>query len=898
MSDEFTFEDSPASGDAAPSSKASDDTFSFSAPRQPRGVVSSFFQGANEVITALAIYAPENAVMSSLESVGLIKEGSPRKVTDWMNETFGLGGADSPDQVDRLARAAGSMVVQNMATIAPIYAEAKLAELGLKAVQPGINNTLAQAIKNQFVNTIQRAPVLSFAAEGAAATGAGAAMEFTKEEGGGKLAQGAAGLAGGVAPGVGISLASRSLPALAAKGVKAVTNRFGEAGRLTAAQKSVQKEIRAGMDATGEANLKAANEALGRINTARAEAGLPSAGGLTIAESTAAPNLLAQQHKFEKEATGSVLNNYVRRKLQLASNVLLGNAHKPEFTGIEPDVIYDASRARVDKTVGALDSKIGDIKQQQSDVVGNLPRAEDRVDLGTRLRAIRENERGKLTNIFNQRATEIGLNDYGTRFQMESLQDNVRAAMNLKGTTFLEGDLPPSIRDLINLPKTRTDAVRILGSDGKPIGSAPKQTTEPLVWADVELLRRRLTDDLEKAVATPGEGRYVRQLTIAKQLFDEHMLAVSPENASRPTFGADWQSFRNDYFNQVITRFDQGAAYKVSAAGKTSEYRMLGEKVADAFLSSESTVRDFKRLYGDRPDAMIALRDAVMDKVRDASVRNGEVNVGLFNTWVRKNARQLDEIPAIRDELLHTQSRLSALSAREAQLVARKAVVEKMALTKALGRNPEEYVRRAIHDEKLMRYVVNTARRTKTTRALTAAIWEEAYRQVGTKEGELPDPASLIKFLSDNSRTIKMALPREHLQSLTDVADVLTAVRRTPIPKGAASNTRPLADIEQVTGSTPSQVGNRLIGVWGGRLSERQVLLDAGIKFFDKFTSKQKDALMQEALMNESLARDIKDMTISAGKEGVTKAQMRRLNGWLYTLGVASSTSDTNTEQP
>lgn len=885
MTDEFTFDD------AAP---AEGGDFSFTEPRKPRGIHGSFFQGANEAITAIGVYAPENAVMTALESVGLVEEGSPRRVTDWMNEKFGLGTAESPDMVDRIARSAGSMVVQNLATISPVYLEAKSVDLVSKAA---MHPTITQAIKNQVIDYIQKAPVLSGIAESVASIGGGAAMKAAEEAGGGPISQFFAGIAGAVAPGVAVSVGGKMPTALAVKGVAKLQNRFGAVGRMRAAEKSVQAELRAGMDAAGEANMKAANDALSRIDAARDKIGLPSVGGLTIAESTGAPNLLAQQHKFEKEATGTLLNNYARRKTELADNVLLGNAHKPEFTGLEPDVIYSVSRARVDRTVETIDAKVAVIRQQQADVVGAIPKASDRVDLGARLRAIRENARDEVTGVFNERATEIGLNDYDTQFQFGDLQARLRAAMNIRGTHFLESDLPPSIRDLINLPRVRAPesgrvGPSIVGMDGKLVRETAEEATRPLAWADVELLRRRLADDMEKAAATPGEGRYVRQLAIARQLFDEHMMTISPENAARPTFGTDWQTFRNDYYNQVVTRFDQGAAYKVSAAGKTSEYRMLPEKVADAFWSSESTVRDFKRMYGDRPDAIIALRDAVLDKVRDASVRNGEVNTTLFNSWMRKNARQLDEVPAIRDELLHTQARLSALSAREAQLVARKSVVEKMALTKALGRQPREYVRLAIHDEKLMRYLVNTARRTKTTDALKAAVWEEAMRQIDTPQGELPDPSKLISWAESNNRTLKMVLPNEHLQSLRDVETVLGAVRRIPIPKGQAANTRPLADIEGVTGSTPSQVGNRLIGVWGGRLSERQVLMDAGIKFFDKFTAKQKDALLQEALMDEHLARHIRDMALSAGKDGVTKAQMRKLNGWLYTLGVTSATSD------
>jgi hypothetical protein len=249
----------------------------------------------------------------------------------------------------------------------------------------------------------------------------------------------------------------------------------------------------------------------------------------------------------------------------------------------------------------------------------------------------------------------------------------------------------------------------------------------------------------------------------------------------------------------------------------------------------------------------------------------------------------LDEVPAIRDELLSTQSRLSALSAREAQLLARRSVVEKMALTKALGRSPEDYMRLAIHSPKLMQHVVNTARRSQSDRALKAAVWENALKEIDHPEGELPNPEKLIKWMGDNQKSLKISLPREHIQALEDVVTVLGAVRRTPIPKGAADQTGLVGKYAEMTGGTLTQTGNRIFAIAGGRVSEKTVFLERGVAFFDKFTKRQRNALMQEALMNEKLAMQIKNtMATSKGLE-FSPENYGRYQSWLYALGVTNS---------
>lgn len=98
--------------------------------------------------------------------------------------------------------------------------------------------------------------------------------------------------------------------------------------------------------------------------------------------------------------------------------------------------------------------------------------------------------------------------------------------------------------------------------------------------------------------------------------------------------------------------------------------------------------------------------------------------------------------------------------------------------------------------------------------------------------------------------------------------------------KGYAADT--LTGVEENLGSGVNQIGSRLFAAESGRTSWRYVGMDLLSRFMRSRTRRESARLIEEALYNGELAKDLADaLRIKSERPAVA----RRLNSWLFAIG-------------
>tara|TARA_R100000951_G_C2618061_1_gene173469 strand:- start:60 stop:1226 length:1167 start_codon:yes stop_codon:yes gene_type:complete len=356
--------------------------------------------------------------------------------------------------------------------------------------------------------------------------------------------------------------------------------------------------------------------------------------------------------------------------------------------------------------------------------------------------------------------------------------------------------------------------------------------------------------------------------------------------------------FRNAYKERIINRFEKSAAYTSQRLGKTQEYKIADEKVADAFLTNVQSAKQFKEVYTDTitgqidPDALLSLESVVLDKVRKTAFANDILDPKKLNKYINNNKQVLEQFPSILNKLTDSQVASSFVSNRVAQLNNRKALIQDNMLAKKLmfGQSPimkgevdvDALLIKAIKQPTLMKQI--------NARLKTPDEKEALRRSVSKIMFEVSDPAAnpavFKQFLETNKSSLNSVYTPEHINNLNIIADAYSIISRTPMPQGVGATTPGVVQeaSKQMGMSVPS-ILSRAYAAESGRTSTRYIAGDIFGRFVLTKGKQRADALFYEAMFDPNIAKDYaRFATDKVGNKLVTK----RLNGYLFNLGYPS----------
>jgi hypothetical protein len=829
----------------------------------PGGVTAAFISGINTGLfhltggSSLEYFMDEMVPSSAARGMGYIIDWGK----DWTGVTY-----EPENSTERVMRRAGEDLTLGAAvsaaalstggTAAPLVAGARFGSTSAMSSVP-LTNT-AQRLTNNILQAFKNNPAAASIYEMIGTAGAGAGMQAAEESGAGPVGQTMAGLAGAITP---------LAPVVVYKGLQYTT--IGLFRKLfKESNKRAFQEVAKALD-TGIGDMSD----VAKSNQVFVNIGAKTRP--TVAESSNSPQLIARQRQIESESVGSELDHYVKLHRDKLSDVQeRAEVIGPEKSYRDADIVIDVARSELQAQRSGVQSGLKDVDAARGASGRSLPEATDRIAAGRQLKDLRSTLRENVKTRLDERADDIGLNGPNAEFDATPLRNAMRRRFFDKRSKLAGKVKNKTLKRINKFPEEVDDA-------GKPTGLVK------MTWEDLKSARELLNDDISKALASRQRNK-AREPIAAVKMIDNFVAQNAPNGVDAKA----WAQFRASYKEQLIDRFELGTAYKIKGANQRGEYFTNEEMVAEAFLKNESTVADFFRLYGNQADeALPLLRTAILDKARQASVRNGVINEAALAKFIDTGplSKVLRAFPSIRTELKTINQAQKSLSLREAQLKARGNEIEASALKRIVGvsDDPDTVIDAALKDPRKMQALVDSSMKAGLgKRPVASIIWQRAIQKISN--GTEPTPEQLLKFITDNRRSLNVALSKRHAENLRYIYEALEIISRVGAPKGSVEPFSAPDKLRDITGISVPQAASRTYAYSAGLIGKRHMMFESAMRLYGKIAGRRAKALMKEALYDEQIARDIRSLMESPSLERSQKLQSMpeaRLNAALFTMG-------------
>ena len=582
----------------------------------------------------------------------------------------------------------------------------------------------------------------------------------------------------------------------------------------------------------------------------------------TPAEATGDPSLLKTQTRIETEAKADP--DFVRKNVERKYDVLgtIENFKRDTIFGGKVDEIPDAPlfildrvKGRYDSTIKRIDEAADDIADQldilSSPTQGVIPKITSRKAAGENIRGVIQTYYDDLVKTTNDYAIQLGIKDNTNMGSIAQAKQNIRDSILTKGgdeALSFEG-LHPMIKRFMNYSKDEID------------------------FQDWKNFSQQTSQALNKEVARKS-GENIRVLKILKEELDNVL--------DQGQFGADiadsMQMFNAFYKKNLGAINDNSAIKKVIAgvSGGTDQpvrYTMQGEAVADEFLKSSKTVESLLKVTKNDESVITDLRAAMLDKMRDASMKKGLIDPDRLNKFINTNRDILQEIPGTKGGNLYdeftlgkegTANVISALNRRQNTLATRKKKIEQNQLFRKISKvyaddNPTKLVDDALKNKGLMKDL-------KTKLKIKEGSDEEVTFNalIGSRlfanQQPLTNPSAFKNYLNtpENAEIIKAAMGDKHYKNLQTIADSYETILRGAPIETLAGDIAPTGTMEAIalsTGTSVPSIQARIIAVAEGRISRFTAAAYLASRLLSKNQSNRADAIFKEAMFDPKLSK-------------------------------------------
>lgn len=806
-----------------------------------------FFGGFNDVLFTLPDYSIEK-VVNAFADEGLVEKDDVFSLAEFFNQ----GIPEPKTTTDKVIRTMGGESAKSVPFLVAPYLTAS------SKLYTGIDKakTTTEAVVKSMINQIRNSPMSTFLGENIAVLGFGAGTgiaEQTKPES--SFAQTAYPIAGAFAPSTVTNLALKTPTAMIMRFGKKAKDYFGKQGQELRATEDLSNQFK---DALNNPKTQANLNQSKQIQDSIGDGFQPSP-----AEASDSPQLIATQKELEGNAQGSTLDALVDRKKKNLKAIEGYKIKNFPSNGDEAPFVINTITKKFDDL-----SKINN--QQTKFAIGKLEDISskfpvtDKFQQGQTLRKVLIDTRKEAVDEFNQYAKDLGI-DLETKIPFVKLKDEIIA----------EFDPKTAFSDKVNTPDVLKDI--------------KKFNDDSITFNEFKDLRERISDDLldELASATPKNTK-IRKLTLLKQKLDNYL----DEQSSN--LGSQYKEFRNAYKERIINRFEKSGAYAVRQTGKTQEYNIANEKVAEAFLKNVDTANQFKIAFTDNQtqkintEALQSLENVILDQINKSSFKNGVLDPNKLQNYIKKNREVLEQFPEIFNKIKNANTIVNNVSNRISQLNNRKALIDENLLAKKLsyGSSPvikgivdvDQVISDAIKQPSLMYNISNRLKTDNEIEALRRSVAKNIFDKVDIEK----NPLSLKDYINNNYKSLKYVFSQDHLKNMETIADAYSIALRTPIPTGSGMTPNsPLQKVSNVTGMGVPSILSRFYSAESGRTSVRYVAGDILGRLFLTLGKKKSDALFLESMFNPKITNEL----LNFAKNPQSKKTTQKLNLFLFNLG-------------
>lgn len=802
------------------------------------------FQGFNEKFSALAGLPGDllNPLVRRLGAAGDVLPGSEE-----FREQF-VQGPEPQNVLERGLRRGGEVAFETAEIALPIGALAK----GGRAALPAIPSR-APGVRETLIRGIAEAPQAPAAAlDVVSGFTSGLAEQFGSEASqGDATVTGLSALAGGFAP----TVLAASPTAFMARGVQSIRSRFAPGVQSERAKEFIG-------DIVGQKLTTQEAEGLERGIALQDE--IPGFRP-SIAEATGSPALAAEQVGLEARLSGPALEQeFIRRQAnqQAIDDFILNNA--PQNLGVNVDGVIDAATGRVSTTAGRIERAQKTIRERQTRL-GELPEI-DPAQTGELIREGVFGARRARQNEMTELANDLGLSNVDVTAEVAPALTRIIDENTIKGRFQDPEAAPPILRQM----QTVLDDIN---AGGRPVS-----------FGDLKGLRERISDDLIDSIsgASPNRQR-IRNLTFLKKDVDGMMATLTFEGA--PELAANYKQFRDTYFNDFVSKFENGVAFKVLQKNQRGFFQTTDEKVATEFFQpkGQTAVRQYLDIFDDSPVHLQALNDVGMDSLRRAAAQNGTISQTKLNGWKFRHQEVLDELPELSAQVETVSTANQALNTRAASLDARGKTLESSAFVRELrkvdttAQTPEQAINKMIKDPRRLGVLLKRLPKGSPARAgLERHMWDGATNL---------SAADMGNYIKDNQRALTAVFGDAHMKNLKRINDAMQIVERLPAPSGTREElSKATKFFEEKLGITPQLGANRIFQTQSRIVGARYAVADLFGRYFRNKSHREIDAILSESLYDVNLAGDLAAVSLKKAPAG--PATVKKLNAWLATLGV------------
>ena len=690
----------------------------------------------------------------------------------------------------------------------------------------------------------------TFGETGAAAT-AGTGVEIARQMGGGDAAQLGAGIVGGVAP----SMALRGPTGMVIKGGKFLWDRASTTATKEGAERFVQQQMGDSLNAQAKQNIQEAQQLREDIPGFNP----------TLAESTERASLAADQRVVERGMSGEELDKVAARRSS-SEAAIDRYASGQDFESANPALVIDEATGRVARVGDKLESQRNQLQGRQEGLARKLP-ATDRYEGGQRLRDKEADLRRQASAAMEKEAQRLGILDDDLTLEFQELYSRVQDRYAGFATARQK---PDDILSAMRSADKRTRGKKPAPANTiKEFEARQASTGTPYTFRDFKEFRERLGQELRDTMSGSAPNRVrARELNELVDDVDGILAKMADKNQS-------YKEFRETYYNKYIDRFFDGATFKARQKNGRSFYTTNNEKVGGLYFKAGdvSGAKQFNKVYAGDEQAQADLASHALDDLRMASVTDGVIDPRALSRWVKKHESVLGELPFIKDRVGSIQAATEALSARQAQLLAREERIGRQWISKISGNDtPESVVAQAVKDPRRMRSLIK-AMPQEGKRSVRQLIWGGVAN--GTSK-------QIDDFMRDNAEVMSIAFSPRHVRALKNISTARRKLEVTTPAQGQAMEVDPLKAIERETGMGLSASISRMYAYKSGRLNPAYLITEQAGRLVNGRSKVRTAALIKEALYDERVAIDL----AAAAQKFTPKRVMSRLDEALFRVGL------------
>ena len=404
----------------------------------------------------------------------------------------------------------------------------------------------------------------------------------------------------------------------------------------------------------------------------------------------------------------------------------------------------------------------------------------------------------------------------------------------------------------------------VLGGEVGQAQAARSQVT----LRDIDDIRKAVNADVASAMraSDPTAAMRLRNLSAVHRTIDE-AVALSPVSSEAKTlYGAAIQKYRNEF----VPRFKEGANYQMFKDTSLNEPRIMAEKFTSAYFKPDAQGGitrglQFSNLFGKNQEAKDLTKTGILDIYRQSAVnpQTGAIDFAAHNRFLRNYGRTLTQF---KNAGVDAMSEITSVGKAAGELTALQDKLGKLASAMKFD-TTDDLINAALQSPKVMGnslVAIGKDNRESFRRILMDRAWES-----GTGAG-------MQKYLTDNARTLKMALSESHLSDMRDISKALEITERAPI-RGVLASGGPDV-LKNATGVSLATVWSQYRATTGGRQGPATAVFNLAAPVMTKLSQTNFNDVMQKALHDPETAKQLRSFLMATNPSQAAVSSTGLLN--------------------